>query len=238
VARVLVEADYHMKLVGMGLADGVAGVESYLDSVHMEKDQESLPLAVLRWWFSMAYRGVRSTPDADAYEIVGRGVQVLSENELLTDQGGRVHTGGAEPLTMKFAQDFTTHFDLLCQKYPLYTELRNIFDLALAVALIRSEDLHSRVDWRPDRLLDAERLRLPESTVPRQVDTVLNHRVINRRHVVVGVSGGVMIAPEDVLAKPREIEDYGQLTDGRRGIPPDLADNAWWWDYELELALK
>ncbi len=33
VAGVLVEADYHMKLIGMGLAEGVDGVESYLDSL-------------------------------------------------------------------------------------------------------------------------------------------------------------------------------------------------------------
>ena len=32
-ARVLVEADYHMKLVGMGLAEGVLGLRSYLAGV-------------------------------------------------------------------------------------------------------------------------------------------------------------------------------------------------------------
>jgi hypothetical protein len=35
VASVLVEADYHMKLIGMGLADGVDGVESYLASIRV-----------------------------------------------------------------------------------------------------------------------------------------------------------------------------------------------------------
>ena len=31
--EILVEADYHMKLVGMGLEDGTLGVDSYLDAI-------------------------------------------------------------------------------------------------------------------------------------------------------------------------------------------------------------
>ena len=33
VGRVIVEADYHMKMVGIGLEPGTPGVESYLDSM-------------------------------------------------------------------------------------------------------------------------------------------------------------------------------------------------------------
>ena len=36
-ASVLVEADYHMKLVGMGLVEGVEGVESYLESIRLSE---------------------------------------------------------------------------------------------------------------------------------------------------------------------------------------------------------
>ena len=65
----------------------------------------------------------------------------------------------------------------------------------MAVALIQSEGLAERADWKPALLMDGEKLRLPQVPVPRQVETVINHRVINRRHIVAGVSGGVMVAP-------------------------------------------
>ncbi len=35
VAQVLVEADYRMKLVGMGLEEGVLGVPSYLEMIEI-----------------------------------------------------------------------------------------------------------------------------------------------------------------------------------------------------------
>jgi hypothetical protein len=228
-ASVLVEADYHMKLVGMGLADGVDGVESYLDAIHVAAGGSPPPMSVLRWWFTLNYDSIESSPAGDAYELVGPGVRVLSENELLAEHGQRVRTGQSEPLNRQFAESFTAHFVELATKYPVYSELRNIFDLAMAVALIQSNHLAERVEWQPGLLADAEQLRLPQSPVPRQVETVVNHRVINRRHIVAGVSGGVMVAPNDVLKVARKVDDAGQLMGAMQDLP-NASDGAWWWD--------
>ena len=54
-ARILVEADYRMKLVGMGLEDGVPGVVSYLNLIKGPPP----PMGVLRWWFTLELRGDR-----------------------------------------------------------------------------------------------------------------------------------------------------------------------------------
>ena len=136
---------------------------------------------------------------------------MLSENEMLAEQGQRVHTGQSELLNQQFAESFTAHFAELAEKYPVYGELRNIFDLAMAVALIQQ-----RRDWRSEwiggRVVVGRReVRLPQVPVPRQVETVINHRVINRRHIVAGVSGGVMVAPEDALKASRRSESVVQL---------------------------
>ena len=56
VAQVLVEADYRMKLVGIGLEEGVLGVPSYLDM--LKSTTAAPPLNVLRWWFTMNYKAV------------------------------------------------------------------------------------------------------------------------------------------------------------------------------------
>src|SRR5690606_38751103 len=53
VARVLVEADYHMKRIGMGLEEGTGGVPAYLDMLPKPKAGEAMAMDVLRWWFTL-----------------------------------------------------------------------------------------------------------------------------------------------------------------------------------------
>jgi hypothetical protein len=232
VASVLVEADYHMKLIGMGLADGVEGVQSYLESITVKNGEAPPAMSVLRWWFTLNYDTLRTSPGRDAYELVGQGVRVLSESELLAAQGQRVHTGQSDPLNKLFADRFTAHFAALADKYPIYADLRNVFDLAMASALIQSDDLAARVKWQPTLLANAEKLWLPKRTVPRQVETVINHRVIAGRHVVAGVSGGVMVAAKDVLRDGRTTDAAGKLAESRHPAPAAEAmqPGAWWWD--------
>lgn len=235
VAGVLVEADYHMKLIGMGLADGVDGVESYLASIKVTNGQPPPPMSVLRWWFTLHYDAIRTSPDGDAFELVGQGVRVLSENEMLAAQGQRIHTGQSDPLNRLFAERFTTHFAALAEKYPIYADLRNVFDLAMAVALVQSDGLAKRAGWQPALLINADELRLPKWAAPRQVETVINHRVIRGRHVVAGVSGGVMVAVKDVLKGSRTTDGVEQLVGDRRAAPADkLPAGAWWWDGAAE----
>lgn len=233
VARVLVEADVHMKLVGMGLEEGVQGVESYLDSVAAAGGQATA-MSVLRWWFALKYAEIRISPDGDAYQLVGQGVGVASENEILAAQGRRVHTGQSDPLNKQFAESFTVHFAELAEKYPVYGELRTIFDMSLAIALMHSDGLAQRAGWQPTRLVDAEKLRLPAWPAPREVETVANLVEVNRRQIVAGVSGGVMIDTANVLAKSRRNSTAGELTKTRPAPPPIAANDdlaiTWWWD--------
>jgi hypothetical protein len=235
VAAVLVEADYHMKLIGMGLADGVEGVDSYLDSVRFASQQSGVSppaMSVLRWWFALNYDTINVSLDENAFELVGQGVRVLSENEMLAEQGRRVHTGQSDPLNRQFAESFTARFVELAAKYPVYGELRNIFDLAMAVALIQGKGLAERAEWQPELFAKADQLQLPQGAVPRQVETVINHRAVNRRQFVAGVSGGVMIAPQDVLSSTRT-SDNDELIDRRAATPSkDAPTGAWWWDAE------
>jgi hypothetical protein len=233
IASVLVEADYHMKLVGMGLAEGVDGVDSYLDSVESEiklAGGSVAPMSVLRWWFALNYDAIESSPEKDAFELVGQGVRVLSENEMLAEQGRRVHTGKSDPLNRRFAEDFTLHFTELATKYPVYGELRNIFDLAMAVALMHSEALANRVKWEPTLFASGKQMPLPEAAVPRQVETVVNHRVVNRTQVVAGVSGGVMVAPDDVLRENTVTNDAPLVENRETARRKNTNEGTWWWD--------
>ncbi|MBP86207.1 MAG: hypothetical protein CMJ64_05755 [Planctomycetaceae bacterium] len=229
--RVLVEADYRMKLVGMGLEEGTKGVTSYLDSVKVPEGGSPPPMDVLRWWFTLNYDAVRTTKSGDAFELRGPGVKVLSENEMLTERGERVHTSSSSLLNSEFAHSFTEHFGDLATKYPIYAELRNVFDLALVAAIVRSQDLHGQLDSHFLHYLDAERYRPRFGTAPKQVETVMNHRVINRKHIIVGVSGGVSYdAKQLVRSANLKRDEYGLLSGNRDQGMPKLPASVWWWD--------
>jgi hypothetical protein len=230
-ARVMVEADYRMKLVGMGLEEGVPGVRSYLDLIEVPPGQAPPPMDVLRWWFTLDYDAVAAAEDRNAFAMQGQALQVLSENEKLAADGQRIHTGQAEELNRQFAQSFTQHFDALCQKYPIYAELRNICDLALACTLMREEELPGKVGWHMTFFRDADAFEVELAPAPREVDTVINHRVIHRVHVLAGVSGGVRVDPNPLVAAGAvQVDRYGELRDRRGSAPREMPAAAWWWD--------
>jgi len=158
-------------------------------------------------------------------------VKVLSENELLTATGQQVHTGGSSVLNDQFARDFTAHFPELAAKYPVYAELQNIFDLALVGALVRTEKLPDRADWHLTCFGDPKQYAVELHDAPAAVDSVMNHRVVNKVHILVGVSGGVSVDPNK-LVQPEEMKiDYGVLQ-GQRGAfkPKTAAPDLWWWE--------
>lgn len=230
VAQVLLVADYHMKLIGMGIADGVPGVKSYLSTVRLLPDGSAPPMSVLRWWFAMHYEPVEVSADRCAFRLAGQGVRVLSENELLAARGQRVHTGQSDELNRRFADSFTEHFEEIAAVYPLYGELRNVFDLALVLGMIEQEGLLERVGWHAELFSSADALRLPRVAVPREVETVVNHRVINRRHILAGISGGVLVDSRKALEiRAANVSDT-KAPAPLRAVPDDAAQDMWWWD--------
>ena len=228
VAHILVEADYRMKRVGMGLEEGVLGVRSVLDS--MLRDPPG-SMSVIRWWFTLNYKAIQANPERHAFSFHGPGVKVLSENEFLTRQGKRVHTGKSDLATAEFAESFTRNFLALAKKHPIYAELKNVFDLALVAGLLQSEDLAGQVDWHLTHWGDPDQYQVVRGAVPRRVDTIINHRLVGNR-VIAGVSGGVTVdTARWVRADAIEVDDYGALEAEHATARPQVkSGNAWWWD--------
>ena len=232
VARVMVEADHHMKRIGLGLEPGPPGLNSYLDELPVDA-KRAPPLDVLRWWFTSKYESLRVSPDGTAFELRGPGVQVRSENELLADRGQRVATGQSHPLNQQFANTFTRHFAATAEMYPVYGALRNLFDWALVAALIEAERLDERVGWQASCFAPGGTFPVRAGVPPKAVETIANHRVIQQVHVVGAVSGGVTIAPwPHVRRSGWETVRYGPHVDLRGSdLPPDDVDyRTWWWD--------
>jgi len=227
-ARTLVEADYRMKLVGMGLEEGVPGVKSYMSLIKSPPKD----IGVLRWWFTLNYDSIQTSQDHLAFNIRGQGVKVESENEHLTAQGERIHPGESEPLNRQFTESFTKHFDELCAKYPIYAELRNLCDLALAASLVREEGLADKVDWHMTYFGNPQAFIVQQGAAPKEVDSVVNYRLLNQGVFVAQVSGGVEVKTDELVnRKAIKVESHPQLQQQRpNSAAKPQATNRWWWD--------
>ena len=237
VAKILLTADYHMKCIGMGIADPVKGVDSYLSTVRLGPDGKVPPMSVLRWWFAMNYQPVAVSEDNQVFELRGEGAKVLSENQLMAARGKRVRTGKSEALNTRFAGSFSRQFGKICQEYPLYGELRNVFDISLTLALIEKQSLLDRSGWQPKLLLDPVALQLPKFAVASEVDTIANYEVLDKKVIVAGVSGGVWVDAKKQLASANGGDDQAKAVAGdlasvrpKQAKATDDQPIVWWWD--------
>src|SRR5690606_11386023 len=62
VARVLVEADYRMKLIGLGKLKNNARIPSYFDLLAKDPSLASGRLDALRWWLTLQCEAVAHSP--------------------------------------------------------------------------------------------------------------------------------------------------------------------------------
>lgn len=242
-AHVLVEADYLMKCLGLGVEPTIPEVPCYWDRIDWKAGPPPA-IEVARWWFTMNYDSILSNPAGTIFQFTGSGVKVLSENELLAQNGARVHTGETHGPTQQFASDFTKHFPALCQKYPSFGQLRGVFDLALAATLIRREVEAGNIPWTPSYFCgtdDESNLRYVSAPLqsPQTVMSVVNHRTFETRqggrhlrHMVVGVGGGVEFSAQRLLrsdvvqvSSDGSLEKYAPDPSHR---PEELQN--WWWD--------
>src|SRR5690606_26386975 len=144
----------------------------------------------------------------------------------------RTPTGNSDPAAQQFASDFTHKFATLSQKYPVYGELRNLFDLAVVAALMESSDLYTLAGWQPVLFLDSQHLPLPRYRVPAETETIMAHRLAGKGQIVAAASGGVYIDAPEVLKRTEEAAAEARLDYHRERKPEKLEAGEWWWDLE------
>ena len=179
------------------------------------------------------------------FEFRGSGVKVLAETEFINGAGDRIHTGKAIGPTATFARDFTDNFERLADVYPVYNELKNVFDLAIVANLIHEYEFAEKADWRMPFFVSSneESSRSWQSEMfnaATAVDSVMNRHVLRDRrdgettiHTLIGVSGGVSFDASSYVKRKnlrleKDLEFTGQLTAAIEKLPQDT--RSWWWD--------
>lgn len=223
----LVEADYRMKRVSMGLENpGVKGLKSHLAMLAPGGN------TIQRWWFVPLYDGIARSEDGLAFQFSGQRAQLLSEEELSDSSGNRSTAPTTRLSTKAFAKQFTEKFPELAEKSPVFAELQNLIDWSVFAALVQQEQLANKVDWKMSTLLDEKRLGYPAFNAPKKIPSSVNYK--RAGSVIVGlVGGGVTIQPQQVLSKAAVPAPASlRLESIRTGAASSPRSDAhpWWWD--------
>ena len=222
-ARVMVAADYIMKLLAMGIEPSrVEQLPSYLEMLRRRAPEPQI--ASPRWWMTVNYEPLLHSPDLRAWQIRGPGLKTRTEDSFLDAQGRRTAARRPNPVAESWADSMTNHFPTLVAEYPVFGQLRNCVDMSVVAALISKRDLLAAADCRLNVLLDESRLRGATLEVPKTVDSQASF-VRARRGWIVSVSGGVEIDPWSVVEDVRQLDS---LENVQQHSAVRRLDH-WWW---------
>ena len=228
-AQVMVEADYRMKLIGIGLERPAVKMASYVDNASPAAVSRN---ALQRWYFTPDYNCVRVSEDDLAMELVGNGVKLIGEDEVVGRDGQRaVAGGGGDRASRAFVHGFTQKYGEIAERTPVYAQLRNLIDLAIAAAFIRQQDYYGKAGWTMATLGSEERLPVETYQTPLQVETAVTS-VWKGNHLMTPVGGGVTIYAEQALDSPNLLPDEAnKLGELHEQLDlKTLAEGQWWWD--------
>ena len=168
-AQVLLECDYRMKLIGIGLEQPPVRLASYVDKATPSSNKNGLE----RWFFIPDYNSVprgRRQPGAGTggrrrqagFREPGRGRQRRTRSHAA--RATRPASCSRRASRKKFAD--------MAARVPVFAEMRNVIDLSIVAAFINQQDFYAKADWRAPTFNDEKALQVETYQTPRQVETV------------------------------------------------------------------
>ena len=226
-AQVMVEADYRMKLIGIGLERVPArGMKSWVD---LNASTGVATNALQRWYFTPDYERVRATDDDLGIELVGRGVKLVGADEVVLPNGQRASADRPDRSSKTFTETFTRKYAEIAARNPVYAQLRNLVDLSIVAAWMQEHDAYGKAGWGAETLRDEGAYTIERLVAPLEVSPAIN-AIQRGNRLVTPIGGGVTMQPRLAL-DPQNIvgDDEGTLA-ATRGDKIDLPADRWWWD--------
>ena len=227
-AQVLVDADYHMKLIGIGLERPPVRITSFIEKASPTAVSKN---SLQRWYFQPDYDYVRVSPDETAMALEGGGVKLVGEDERVGAGGVRTGTGKANRASTGFCRSFTKMYEALSKKAPLYAELRNLIDMSVAAAFIQEMDFYGEANWDLKVFGSEQAFPVENYNAPTQVAPAIN-AVWKGRYFMTPIGGGVHIQPRAALqSNTMKVDESGNVEKAKKEVQPEkLANGQWWWD--------
>jgi hypothetical protein len=228
LANVLVEADYRMKLIGIGLEEPPVRISSYVDRASPSNVARS---ALQRWYFVPDYETVRVSDDGFAVQLVGEAVKLVNADELVRADGTRQSSTKADGASRQFVESFTRRYGQLAQRVIVYAQLRNVIDMLVASAYIQQQDFYGQSGWSMEVFGNEKLMPVEVYTAPKQVETAVN-AIWKGNVLMTPVGGGVHISPlRAISAEHVQPDEDGSVAQARDKVElKNLAEDQWWWD--------
>ncbi|WP_198000475.1 DUF1598 domain-containing protein [Gimesia alba] len=226
-ARILVEADYMLKRISIGLEpSGIREIKSHLATLRGGGNSTQ------RWWFTPLYDAFTTTAARDAFQLSGQRLQMMSQEEFVNTAGQRTDAAQTRLSTTKYAQQFTKHFAKLADQHPTFAELQSITDLTVLAALIRKENLDQQVGWEHRFFSTESDYLVPVGNIPKQVPTAMNYKKAGRLMICL-VGGGVTVNARAVVNQTEFVTSRDNSLDEKKTSVLERGQDQtvrWWWD--------
>jgi hypothetical protein len=224
----MVAADYRMKQIGIGVEPIPRGVRI---SRFIDYAEPAGGNALFRWFFVPDYQSVVLTEDRLGMEMIGAGVKLVAEDEIVTAAGERVvQKGKVDKASKVFSKSFTAEYANLAQRSLVFAQLRNFVDMLVCAAHIQKEDFYGKAGWTMEFFGNEKKYAVQTFSAPTHVEPVVG-QVVRKGRFMAPIGGGVEIEPQIALSQENaKIEDKGQITNIRNNVKLELRPNQWWWD--------
>ncbi len=229
-AAMMVAADYRMKRLGIGVDRVPSGVKltTFISQADPRRASNN---ALYRWFFVPDYQSVMMTEDRTGLQLIGDGVKLVAEDEVVAADGQRIaQQGEVNSASRDFASSFTEAYPELVEKALVFGQLRNFVDMLVVAAHLKQEDFYGKANWSMDFLGDETKYTIENLSAPTQVEAIVG-QAWRGRQFLAPIGGGVEIMAEMALTKENaKIEDEGQVTAAKDSVTINLPEGQWWWD--------
>ena len=237
VAKVLVDADYRMKMVSQGsltlpISSPFPGtftvrLREWRDRI--ERGLDRGPGHKTRYWFEPGRFSYQYSEEADTVFLDTAQVVLRDEDQR---ENTNIASGKVDPISRAFACAWTARMEDVYRAEPIWRDMHNIFRLFAVSRIIADRKAFQQVAFAQDMLLD--RYELPVVPVPNSLPGLGRWEEFNKRERRVStlyvnrVCGGVSVGftkPIDTVDVAAETPSSGRTVIAAR--PPELTAVSW-----------
>ncbi|MFM1904411.1 MAG: hypothetical protein RLZZ440_2311, partial [Planctomycetota bacterium] len=225
-AQVMVEADYRMKLIGIGLEQPPVPLKTW---VELASAGAVAANALQRWYFVPDYECVRISEDDLAIQLVGQGVKLCGADEVVMPNGSRLSANRADKASKTFTEAFTKLYPKIAARNPVYAQLRTLIDLAVVAAYMQEHDAYGKAGWEAATLRDEQVYAIETLPPPAEVETAIN-AIWKGNRLLTPIGGGVTMHPRLAVDPQNLLMDEKGTVHAAHAAAQDLPADVWYWD--------
>ena len=150
IAQVMVESDYRMKMIGVGLEPEPISMVTFIEAIDR-------PIGGFQqWWLRPKYDRLVQDPEEQSLKITGQTIELVTDRLEVTAEGRLVASKSrTSAAATKYASEFTKNYGQIAVNCPVFLQLQTISDLLVVAGWLKKTDAWRRVAWDGGVLLDA-----------------------------------------------------------------------------------